>query len=129
MDRAGGPPRGFGPLEFTTDIAPIFAANNCGGCHSAGGNADTAANAQGGFPSVYDGTALEIWTNLTGDGAMVSCSGTDNYRVCINDPEASTVLTNPLQLNSMHLQFWVSMSDPDAATLYQWIQEGAVFTP
>lgn len=57
--------------------------------------------------------------------ALTACSGTDNDRVCMNDPDASTVLTYTVSPSSNHIVSWFSISDPEAAALRQWGLEGA----
>ena len=117
------------PLDFETDVYPILGSNNCGVCHYAGGQADTMDAMQGTFPSIYDGTALEVWTNLTGDGNDIACDAQNNFRVCTNDPDASGLLQNTVNPSNGHISFWTTTDEPDAAILRRWIVEGALFTP
>ena len=125
-------------IDFTTKIAPILAAQNCGVCHQPGGVADTPDAAQGGFPSYYDGDALEVWTNLTGDGAMITCDSSavpaEEYRVCTNGSEVdnSKVIRAILGQGidgQDHYQLFSSIENNDARLIRQWIFEGALFTP
>ena len=73
-------------------------------------------------------TAVLRRTNLTGDGAMIACDSSNTYRVCVNDHDASTLLTRSLGGDG-HIAIFSSLDDHDAAVLRQWIFEGALFTP
>ena len=117
------------PVDFATEIYPIVQATNCGVCHYAG-NAEVSGATQNGFPSYYDGTAMEVWTNLTGDGNDITCDGSNTYRVCVNDPDSSLVLQNLIVGNSAgHLGFYNTVEEDAPALVRRWILEGATFTP
>jgi hypothetical protein len=117
------------PVDFATDIYPIVQSSNCGVCHYSGGVADTPEATQGAYPSIYDGSAMEVWNNLTSEGSDVTC-GTDTFRVCVNDADSSLLLQNLLVGNPFdHIGFYSNTDEKDAALIRRWIVEGALFTP
>lgn len=118
------PPPDPDAIDFETTVYPLFTKYGCVGCHYAGGNA---AVDQGGYPADFSGDPQSVYDNLTGPGT--DCQATP-YRVCVNTPEAATLVTKPLAEpvgvppNHPNTSF-DTVDDPDLQYIIQWMAQGA----
>lgn len=117
LSETGVPPGGGGGnVGFDGQIYPLFLPTDqggygCQGCHTNQGGANPAGglNLWGGADVAYQ--SLDPATNQT--------------RVNVDDPAASTLLTKPLYPATNHPIFaWASTSDPAYQLILTWITEG-----
>jgi hypothetical protein len=131
----GAMPASNEPVDFTTQVYPIFTTRGCIACHTAcstgtpgaGCKLDDATNT---YQSDWNLTPKEVYTNLTGPG--VECADPEGapLRVCTNAPESSLFVVRPLAgvpPNDPHpTEIFPSLDDPDLQTIIRWIEQGAV---
>lgn len=104
-------------MDFDADIYPMMTALSCTVCH----RADAAA----GSLLRFDDTPEAVYTALTSRGTIC---GATAYRVCVNEPERSLMLSKPLleePPNHPNASF-TSVESPDYVRLKAWIEQGAV---
>jgi len=117
------PPPVIEPVDFETQIMPLFNTYGCNACHYQGG---PGAVDRGGYYAVFNGEPQDVYDNLVGPGTQ--CDGTTKYRVCLNDPyvDDSYIISKPLNevpANHPNASFF-SPDEPDLVLLRTWIQQG-----
>lgn len=119
-------------VDFTTQVYPLFTTLGCVSCHYE--NGPGGVNNNNGYYAIYGGpnvTPEDVYNNLVGPGT--NCTVTNyvgNYRVCLNDPPASRLLTRPLLEDPPDGHPNASFADeydPNYLLVKAWIEQGAVF--
>lgn len=131
----GANPPANAPVDFASEVYPIFTSRGCVTCHYACESAmpgvgcvlDSATNS---FRADWNLPANEVYQNLTGPGTDCAEPATDPLRVCVNDPTASLLVVRPLAgvpAGDPHpVEIFPSEDDPDLVTIINWINQGAL---
>lgn len=102
------------PIDFATEIVPVFNRGACAACHRTGGPAENSG-------LLFDQAPAALWQDLMEEGS---------YRVNLADPDASLVLSKPLleePPNHPNAAF-LSTAAPDYVLVRRWIEQGAPYS-
>ena len=115
------------PVSFYNDIRPLLyqpAGNGGVGCYACHVNGVNANNAPGGAYYGGDGNALHAV--LTAQAPTDNGGTGEAYRVNLQYPERSLVLTNPTEGIEPHpIKPFLNNADARYQLIYRWIAEGA----
>jgi hypothetical protein len=144
-----------GPVEFETDIYPLFNQYGCNGCHNpstpvwastlATRERCNAVSSECFLPD-WSGDAMAVYDNLVGPGTNCPSNlgsgppsgqiDTAEARVCTTNPLNSLMLVRPVAdaaypgyTDPHPVAIFGSLEEDDAALITRWIQEGAKFAP
>ncbi len=135
VEQGANPPANL-PVDFTTQIYPIFTNRGCVACHTA------CTSPMPGAGCKLDDATMTYWSdwnlapnlvydNLTGPGTNCADPQNDPLRVCVNAPESSLFVVRPLAgvpPGDPHpVEIFPSENDPDLQLIINWISQGASF--
>ena len=133
VEQGANPPANV-PVDFTTDVYPIFTTRGCVACHTGCQSAEPGIacvldSATDTFFSDWNLPPADVYQNLVGPGTNCTDPDNDPLRVCVNAPEASLLVVRPLAgvpENDPHpIDIFASEDDPDLQTFIAWITQGA----
>jgi len=135
VEQGANPPANE-PVDFATQVYPIFTERGCITCHTA---------CESGMPGpgcVLDSESMSVWSdwnlgpnevyqNLTAPGTNCDDPDNDPLRVCVNAPSSSLFVVRPLAgvpVNDPHpVEIFATEDDPDLQLIINWISQGATF--
>jgi hypothetical protein len=111
--QAPPPPPINDPIDYATQIYPLFGSLYCTACHTTGGQAE-------GSGLLLDQGAEAVWNSLMAEG---------EYRVNLQYPDQSLVLTKPLLEDPPDHPnaAFQSNYDPNYVLVKSWIEQGAPY--